>query len=440
MTQLVFASTFYQAVSVAAMIDAGMVGTEGERRILLTSNNALVPELAPSIPDMLGAERVLSRFDEVYSWNDLIEPHHPKDYSFGISYQPVHHRYVSRELGLAADEPVELWLESLPFAPAGTIATLFPHAPITVHSDGLMTYGPTRKRLPMNVAQRLRGLVHTDLVPGLEPLLFSEESPARTALDPAHMRGVFAELVPLISADMEDRGLTPAPGTAVVLGQYLANLGLIDHAEEAALHAEMVDAAADRGCTRVVFKPHPTSHKQTTASMATRAAERGVEFHLADVPVSAEVVFEYLSPDLVVSCFSTGLATADAMYGIPAVAVGTEGLLKALAPYENSNRVPAVIADYLWSDSGSTNTEELQSLLGAVAYCMQAEILADHRPAAASFLDGQSLETIVRYFKRKRLTALELPGALPPRERRRVDPVRRVYRFARKKVREATGY
>ncbi|GAA2000684.1 polysialyltransferase family glycosyltransferase [Brevibacterium samyangense] len=438
MTQLVFASTFYQAVSLAAMVDAGQIGTPGERRILVTSNNAPAPELAPDIPEMLGANSVLSRFDAVHSWNDLIEPLHPKDFSFGITHQPMYSRYVGRELGLTADEPIELLLESLPYAPAGTFATLFPHAPISVHSDGLMSYGPSRRGMPQHVKQRLTTLHYTDLVPGLAPQLLIEESPVLNAIDPSHMRSVFGELVPLIEPILLERGIRPQDGTAVVLGQYIASLGLIDHEEEIALHTSMVDAAAERGCTRIIFKPHPASHQQTVTRMAQRAAGLGIEFCTADVPVSAEVLFEILRPALVVSCFSTALATADAMYGIPAIAVGTEALMKDLAPFENSNRVPLVIADYLYGSLHTPDTQELQALTNTVAYCMQPELLADRRDLAEDFLRDASMAEVQRYFKRRRLTKLDLPGRLPPREPR-TGIVYRAKRVARRGLRTVSG-
>ncbi|MCG2991056.1 hypothetical protein KZ294_26240, partial [Escherichia coli] len=67
-------------------------------------------------------------------------------------------------------EPVHLVLESIQVNPAQALARIFHDAPITVHSDGLMSYGPTRSRLPRPIAQRIAGTCHVDLVPGLRPL------------------------------------------------------------------------------------------------------------------------------------------------------------------------------------------------------------------------------------------------------------------------------
>ncbi|MGC8000838.1 hypothetical protein, partial [Salmonella enterica] len=58
-----------------------------------------------------------------------------------------------------------------------------------------------------------------------------------------------------------------------------------------------------------------------------------------------EAYYEVSRPDLVVSCFSTALSTASRFYGIPVATMGTDLALERLAPYENSNRMPATIAD-----------------------------------------------------------------------------------------------
>jgi len=171
-----------------------------------------------------------------------------------------------------------------------------------------------------------------------------------------------------------------------------------------------------------------------------------------------------LQPDLVVSCFSTALMTAKYLFGIEAAAVGTEILLERLTPYQNSNRIPVTIIDALLgrgyaapaeagavkapgsetgagqdpaantSEAGAAPAAPLQQLVEAVSYCMQPDTLALARPAAQAFLAGAQDSGDMRYFKRRRLTKLELPGALPagkvlrPLGRVRRAGVRRVKR------------
>src|SRR5699024_9798639 len=87
----------------------------------------------------------------------------------------------------------------------------------------------------------------------------------------------------------------------------------------------------------------------TIGPLRRRCEEFGLEFVLADVPLLAEIVVAATRPELVVSCFSTGLATAKGLYGCQTAAVGTERLLAELAPYQNSNRIPLTIIDALHS-------------------------------------------------------------------------------------------
>jgi hypothetical protein len=69
----------------------------------------------------------------------------------------------------------------------------------------------------------------------------------------------------------------------------------------------------------------------------------------------------------------------------------------------------------------------------AVGYAMQPKIYPDLRPAAEAYLTKHLNTHTWRYFKRKRLTSLALPGAVPaqlaflPRN----ATVRRVARRAR---------
>jgi hypothetical protein len=77
--------------------------------------------------------------------------------------------------------------------------------------------------------------------------------------------------------------------------------------------------------------------------------------------------------------------------------------------------------------------EELTGLVTAVGYAMQSKIYPDLRPAAERYLAAHLDSRTWRYFKRRRLTALALPGAVPsqlafiPRN----ETVRRVARRAR---------
>ena len=136
----------------------------------------------------------------------------------------------------------------------------------------------------------------------------------------------------------------------------------------------------------------------------------------------AEVLFEQARPALVVGCFSTALFTASTFYGLPVARTGTELLLDRLTPYQNSNRVPPCWPTPCCRTSRTAcgrgrrcPAGELGDLVTAVGFCMQPQIYPSLRPAAERYLSKRFGARTRRYFKRRRLTALALPGGVPER-------------------------
>jgi hypothetical protein len=188
-----------------------------------------------------------------------------------------------------------------------------------------------------------------------------------------------------------------------------------------------------------VFKPHPTAPARYSRALETEAAALGVDLTVLDLPVLAEVLFEKSPPGLVVGCFSTALFTASAFYGLPAARIGTEPLLERLTPYQNSNRVPAVLADALIPDleggkgEAAIPARTLDGLVKAVGFAMQPQIYPSLRQEAERYLSQHFGRRTKRYFRRRRLTALGLPGGIPDRLAflPRNSTARRVVRRAR---------
>ncbi|MFK4067311.1 alpha-2,8-polysialyltransferase family protein [Streptomyces sp. NPDC029674] len=434
-TQIFMASTLYGVATLAAALDAGRFGP-ADRRILLVSNNAATPETTTSLDGMPGFERLRGRFDEVRSWNETIAPFHPGGWAPRGDDVVLWERYVRLLWGLG-DDAVELAVESIQVNPALALAQIFTGVPVDVYADGLMSYGPTRNKLDPLIGTRIRRLLHLDLVPGLAPLLLTEF-------------GVEPEIVPteaflkvLGELGAGETELPEIDSPALVLGQYLSALSILTPEEEEELHIRMVRGAAQLGHTRVVFKPHPTAPARWSRALEKEAQAIGVELTVLDTPVLAEVLYQRMRPALVVGCFSTALITASALYGLPAARTGTDLLLERLAPYQNSNRVPVTIVDALLPEltdraavtdrEPGTGTGELTSLLKAVGFAMQPQIYPRLRPDAERYLARNLSAATWRYFKRRRLTALALPGAVPsqlafiPRN----AAVRRVARRAR---------
>ncbi|MFC7794291.1 polysialyltransferase family glycosyltransferase [Streptomyces cinereoruber] len=415
-TQIFCASTLYGAVTLAAAIDSGCFGA-ADRRILLVTNNAPVPETTPALDEAEGFARLRGRFDSVLSWNEAISPLHPGGWTPRASDLPLLQRHL-RKLWDLGDDRVELALESIQVTPALAIAQLLPEASITVYADGLMSYGPTRNKIDPLIGGRVSRLLHLDLVPGLAPLLLGEFG----AVPEAVPVEAFTKCVEELAGP--DPGTADEDGPALLLGQYLAALNLLTAAEEEELHLRMVRGAVARGHRRLVFKPHPTAPDAWSRSLVRAAEELGAELTIEDRPVLAEVLYRELRPALVVGCFSTALLTARTFYGLPVARVGTRPLLARLTPFQNSNRIPLTVVDAVVppldgpadgpaGDGSGVGTEELNDLVAAVGFAMQPKIRPDLRAAAVRHLSGPLAERTRHHFTRRRLTVLGLPGGLP---------------------------
>ncbi|MDT0466777.1 alpha-2,8-polysialyltransferase family protein [Streptomyces gibsoniae] len=434
-TQIFLASTLYGTATLAAALDSDCF-TPADRRILLVCNNAATPETTPGLDESPGFEQLRRRFDEVISWNETITPFHPGGWAPRPDDVPLWERYL-RLLWNLGDDDIELIVESIQVNPALGFCQLFTGAPVTVYADGLMSYGPTRNKIDPLVGTRIDRLLHLDLVPGLKPLLLTEF-------------GVEPEIVPTeafakVLTELENTGdaLPSLDAPALLLGQYLSALDILTAEEEEDLHVRMLKGAVALGHTQVVFKPHPTAPARWSRILEKEAEKLGVDLTVLDTPVLAEVLYQRMRPALVVGCFSTALLTASALYGLPVARIGTEALLERLTPYENSNRVPVTIVDALLpeltnrkavtSQRQGMAVDALNALVRAVGFAMQPKIYPGLRTETELYLTKNLNPHTWRYFKRRRLTSLVLPGGIPvqlafiPRN----ATVRRVARRAR---------
>ncbi|MFD9411514.1 polysialyltransferase family glycosyltransferase [Streptomyces sp. NPDC059989] len=432
-TQIFLASTLYGAATLAAGIDAGSF-PPADRRILLTSNHSVTAEVSPGVADMPGFATLRTRFDEVLDWNRTIAPQHPSTWAPRTEDVPLWERQLRTLWGLGEDR-VELIVESLQVPPAQTLCRLFPGAAVDVYADGLMSYGPTRFRLDPQLGMRVRRVLHLDLVPGLEPLLLTEFGVRAELVPTEPFLKVLAEL-PAHDPDLDGIGASPA----LLLGQYLSALDLMTPDEEEELHVSMVRGAHALGHTELVFKPHPSAPVAYSRRAEAEAERLGARMTVIGTPVLAEALYQRLQPALVVGCFSTGLLTAATLYGLPVARTGTDTILARLTPYPNSNRIPLTLVDALVPDLADAGAEprespaDLTGLVTAVGFTMQPNILTARRPAAEDYLARHLTDRTWRYFTRRRLTSLGLPGGIPaqlsflPRSR----AVRRVARRLRR--------
>jgi len=401
---LIEASSYFQLASLAAMADAGLL-PDADERVLVLANGSQVPELTTPLDQVPGFEKLAARFDRVVDFAALAAPRRPSQFNPREDELHIFERLLRSAWDLGS-EPLTLVLESVQVNPARALARIFFDAQLWVHSDGLMSYGPTRNRLPMPLRQRLMGTIHVDLVPGLEPHLLAELQPVRKVLRAQQLERIFTELA-------EEAHFELPGSSALILGQYLGSLRLMDSDEEFELHVQMLQGALDRGLDTVLFKAHPSASATSAARLASVAEQMGLDFRLLETDHLAETVIASARPEVVISCFSTGLATAKYILNTDVHAAGTGAMLQALAPYENSNRIPLSIIHALFvqgvpAPAHSDGDDQLSKLLVAVAYCMQAAQLPQLREPAAEFL-GVHYPEFSAHFKRRRITKLDLP-------------------------------
>lgn len=440
MKQLVIASTFFQCLTLVAAIDAGAL-PEADERILVLADGSQTPELTVPLVEQDGFAVVASRFDRVVDLAALLDPLRPVQFSPRLDEHPVWERLLRSHWQLG-DGPVQVVMDFVQVDPAFSLAGIFAEADLWMHSDGLMTYSPTRRSLPLRISQRLCGLVHLDLVPGLRPKMLSEYDVPQRRVPLQSLWAVLDEVLQA-SAGAADPSPDGRP-TALVLGQYLSSLGVVSAEEETALNARLVVEAARSGAEVCLFKPHPAAPPARTLALQAAAEGAGIDLVIDTSPEIAELTMRRRKPHWVISCFSTGLAGARYLLGIEAVAVGTRELLVRLNPYENSNRVPLVLAHLLFADrpvgggfEAPQETEttdprrDLQRLVDAVAYCMQPVLLAGSVEDVRDYLSAVSDDTelLTTVFRRRRLTALDLPGGLPA-----PDPLERLRRSVRRRL------
>ncbi|WP_217168813.1 alpha-2,8-polysialyltransferase family protein [Streptomyces sp. AC512_CC834] len=445
-TQIFQVSTLYGAATLAAALDAGLFGPRDEaRRVLLVSNNAAIPETALRLDEMHGYGRVSGRFDSVVDWNEAIRPHHPSAWGPRGNDVSLWQKAFRLAWGIGERDRIELAVESIQVNPARALAAIFSESSVHVYADGLMSYGPTREKLPLTIARRIRRLLHLDLIPGLRPMLLSEFGVEPVIVPDEAFRAVLDEVSRDAADDPELAPVLREKPTAVLLGQYLAAINILSAQEEEDLHVRMLTGAARAGHRSVVFKPHPTAPAGYTAALSKAAADAGVRLTVLDAPLLAETLYDHCAPELVVGCFSTAMVTASAYYDVPVARVGTALVMERLKPYPNSNRVPLAVVDHLVPDLERGEApaligaapESLSPLVRAIGFCMQPKTYAELREPTEAWLRENLSAGPGYYFPELRLTELGLPGSRP--QLRAKLQVRRARRVVRRAVRRGAG-
>lgn len=389
-------STPFGLACLAAGVEEGLFGDRADgRRVLLVSDNAIIPEAVESLVDWPGFRELADAFDSVDSWNDIVHPYHPHQWEPRFEDWVVWERFFKQRLGL--DEgPCEVVVESFQAGPARALTMVLPNADISVYADGLMSYGPTRRTPPVDLARRIRRVVLLPLFPELDPLLFMEQSPEYAYIPAdAFRRSVQRSSTP---ADVDWHGGEARRPLGVVLGQTFSELGFLSPSEELDLYRAMLGHAVGQGMASVLFKPHPTSLQNIARRVAGWSDELGIPIGIGVDRNLVETTYAEYRPDLVIGCFSTALATARQVYGLRVLRVGTGEVLSRLPRLEDSNRVPLALVDALLPGFSSAtaqepdrqlSVDEARLLLRGVGHAMQPDLLPQFADDERRVREGQ---------------------------------------------------
>ncbi|WP_300345388.1 polysialyltransferase family glycosyltransferase [Nesterenkonia sp.] len=426
--QIFAPASISELVLIRAGIESGLFGSASEnRRVLLCVSTAMTPELKPKLMETPAFSSVAHYFDSVEDYNDFIRPHHPSHWVPREEDAPLWERYAREKWGLGSAS-IRLILETMQAKQSLALARIFHNAPIDVMSDGLMAYGPTRDKLPLQLGTRIQRLIYSDLLPGIRPLLHSEFGVATTPVPPNLITDGFDAVA---RQEQERAGEVIDPfkhkPVALILGQYLSALRITTPEEEADLYLTMLKAAVAHGHTHIVFKPHPAAPHLQGEVLRAEAESLGVNFDEVTGPVTAETLYTLCRVSAVYGCFSTGLITAATYYQIPAWRYGTYPVLRSLSPYQNSNRVPLALIHKVLPDArldeataagrhagpwknqpfAVRHPEKVEKLLHAVAYTMQPEVVSHLRDDLEA--SEEIFKKIKPYFTTSRLKSLGLP-------------------------------
>jgi hypothetical protein len=415
MTQICVVGSARGAIAVAAAIDTGLLAAPAAgERIVLVTNNAQAPELVVPWHLTAAGQAVLTRFDRAIDLNADLHPYHPRAWSLSNDDLSLAEKLLRSHWSLGSGA-IELVLDAVEEAPSATVARVFRGGPVTVFSDSLAGYGPTPARLLQHVSQLLQGLIYSDVLPGLKPVLMREYSVDLHPVPVSALKNVVGEMAASAASGPEplpDYGDKP---TALLLGQHISAMEPFTAEDEARLHVEMVAAAAEHGASRVAFMPYDSATLVLTGLVKEKAESLGLELSVLDGSVPAEVVAHAGRLDSVVSCFDSGLVTLEALYEVPALSVGAEKLLPRLRPFWDSSRMPLTIVDALTRPEDMyRDTAQLQRLVETVAYCMRDRAVPELRGVAEGLLGEMSFAERSRYATNNRLVALGLPPAEPP--------------------------
>lgn len=371
-------STKYGFATVLGILDI-LSEQHKDNAVLLISDHSVDSEIFRSLYcSIIGTGVCNKYFDKIYYLNDLIAPLHPAKW---ISPKNTMDKLAIRSILctlLGVNKVETLLIESLHVAPAATLAEIFYDSELLVYSDGLMTYGPTRFKLPYSIGSKVSNLFYIDLLHGLKPNYLKEFHVNLCPVDPEIIKSKIKEISVNIQPELMLENDVP-----VFAGQYLSGLGIISEEEEVGLYVEGIVCAAKKGkINSVYFKPHPSFSSTLINLVRENALKKGINILVLPSTQLLEELMLIFKPAFVVSVFSTALATANAIFKAKSYSFRTEWFIRKLEPFQNSNRVPAYICLHVFEDIENKSlvlkeSDNLQMAVNILSYGMQPSLHLD---------------------------------------------------------------
>ncbi|MFI6428158.1 hypothetical protein [Promicromonospora sp. NPDC050880] len=407
-TQLVLVSSAESLLAAAAAVDAGLLDRP-RRRVLVLFGRAPAPETAPLPHERPGMSAATARFDDVVVLDELVRPADPGRWSPRGDDRPVLARLLRQAWGIG-DDTVELVCDRPQSEqPVEWLMSAFYGCEVVRLVTDIAGYGPAREPIGWPQARRTSRHLYREHVAGLAPWPDGDEHRAGQGVAavaiPADAVGKLAQDV-ASAADLP----VPAEGVALVLAESFVAGGILTRDQETALWRDAVrTAAAVDGVTEVLVLADPVVPANLAVRLGDLAPE-GVRLTPVEQPALAEVYLAAVRPVVVVGTMSPALLRARAD-GVPVVAVGAKTVKERLRPYANPARLPWAVVDAALREDGRwSDTGDLAHLIGAVAFCMYPERLAERRTEVAAFLDRLEPAEIGRYTTANRAQKL---GLLP---------------------------
>ncbi|SDV04956.1 hypothetical protein SAMN04488544_4072 [Microlunatus sagamiharensis] len=317
--------------------------------------------------------------------------------------------------GRVEDSPVELVVGSASLEAGRALARRLLEVSITLVAVDGDAYGPTPDLVRGRFARLVSRVLHLDIVPGLTPLLLAERHVPAAPVPLDDLRALAATLP---AALLPDGGRVVDP-TTLVLGSAARWDDALDADRQTDLLVALVQRCAEAGHSRMVLLLDPRTRPRVRRQLEKAAAQVRADLTVVDDQSPAEQWLATGAVRFVVGSAAPDLVVAQAAYGIRAAQLDTDVVLKRLAPFSDPRRIGATLVQALVPDLRSWTSApegeappvvDLPGLVTAVAYAMQPELLAGHRPAVIEHLATVEDGTRRRFVRRRRLGELRLPG------------------------------